>query len=174
MNLDGSTCLLCKTVRSKTDRNLRRHIERDILPYTCILDNCLCLERVYGDEYSWEVHMTADHEAVPYWVCLAVGSSEQCPAFEDKNDFISHLQQQHSKIKTEQIPILLSAWLRTSPVLLRSCPLCPFRRDNAKAMLSHTARPIYSFSLRSLPSELRAEDRREEFVYGDPPPYNPS
>lgn len=96
--------------------------------------------------------MFADHRGIPHWTCFACTSSEQHPSFDRKDKFITHLKGQHGGgITSQQIPILLSAWLRTSPVLIRCCPLCSYSHENAEAVLNHTAEHIHSFSLRSLP-----------------------
>lgn len=110
--------------------------------------------------------MFSDHRGRPHWTCFACASSEQHPNFDRKDEFITHIKGQHGEgITSQQIPILLSAWLHTSPVLIRSCPLCSYSHENWEVILSHTAEHIHSFSLMSLPWPSTKEEDSD--VYGD-------
>lgn len=110
--------------------------------------------------------MIADHSGLSRWICFACASSEQHPSFDDQTDFIAHLNEQHAKgIKSQQIPLLVSAWLRKSPALTRSCPLCSYFHEDADVILSHTAEHIHSFSLMSLP--WASTEEKDPDVHGD-------
>lgn len=103
----------------------RKHLSRDILPYTCILEDCPHPEKLYSTKDLWLSHMFKDHEGISNWVCLACNDSSARPMFYEKAAFIEHLEERHSRdIKPQQIIMLVSSWKRKTSVSIHSCPLC--------------------------------------------------
>ncbi|KAL4935315.1 hypothetical protein BDV06DRAFT_217514 [Aspergillus oleicola] len=144
----------CQTLSTSMGRGSqwKKHLSRDILPYTCILENCPNPEKLYHTKNLWLSHMFTDHGGIPNWVCLACNDSSARSVFYEKSAFIKHLEGRHvSGIKPQQIPMLVSAWQRKAPVSIHFCPLCGFEDQNSDAVLNHTAEHLHSFSLRSLP-----------------------
>ncbi|PYH52451.1 uncharacterized protein BO96DRAFT_415550 [Aspergillus niger CBS 101883] len=144
----------CQTLPASVGRGSqwKKHLSRDILPYTCILEDCPRPERLYHTKDLWLSHMFTDHGGIPHWVCLACnGSSEQRVFFED-SALTEHLEQKHSRgIKPQQIPMLASAWRRKQPPSIESCPLCGLTDPDFNVILNHVAEHLHAFSLRSLP-----------------------
>ncbi|GKZ34749.1 hypothetical protein AbraIFM66950_005105 [Aspergillus brasiliensis] len=130
----------------------KKHLSKDILPYTCILEDCPSPESLYHGRDLWLSHMFTDHGGIPHWVCLACNDSTERPVFYEESGLTDHLDRKHSRgIKPQQIPILASAWRRKRPVTIRSCPLCGLTDPDPNAVLNHVAEHLHSFSLRSLP-----------------------
>ena len=149
----------------------------DILPYTCILEDCSKASTFYMTRETWLSHMQNDHEGTEQWVCQACSQKNIYISFQEAADFTAHLQQQHDKrIKPQQIPMLLSAWRRKVPFEISACPLCCFASDDKNALLDHTAEHIHSFSLRALPwgpdEDLEeAKENPQEVEYFKTHPY---
>ncbi|OJZ81317.1 hypothetical protein ASPFODRAFT_222994 [Aspergillus luchuensis CBS 106.47] len=130
----------------------KKHLSRDILPYTCILEDCPLPERNYHTKDLWLSHMSTDHGSFPHWVCLACNESSERPTFYEESAFTKHLDETHSTgIKPHQIQMLVSAWRRKTPVTVGSCPLCGLTDLDVEAVLNHVAEHLHSFSLKSLP-----------------------
>jgi hypothetical protein len=129
----------------------RKHLIEDVLPYTCILEDCPCPMELYVNRQNWLDHMNKDHSGARHWICFACAEFER-PTFNKEDEFFDHLGHKHqSGIKASQIPVLLSAWSRTTPTNIQDCPLCPFQDNNASVLLGHIAKEVHAFSLRSLP-----------------------
>ncbi|KAI3048308.1 hypothetical protein CBS147352_6322 [Aspergillus niger] len=144
----------CQTLLASMSRGSqwKKHLSRDILPYTCILEDCPRPKRLYHTKDLWLSHMFMDHGGIPHWVCLACNGSSERRVFFEESALTEHLEQKHSRgIKPQQIPMLASAWRRKQPPAIRSCPLCGFTDPDSDAVLSHVAEHLHSFSLRSLP-----------------------
>lgn len=146
----------------------------DVLPYTCIVEDCRQADMFYTTKNSWLSHMGEEHGDTVQWVCHACSQKNIYATFRDPADFTTHLEQQHSKgIRPNQIPMLLSSWRRKVPFEISACPLCGFQSDDQMALLDHTAEHIHSFSLRSLPwapregLEIDDDDEEEEEEYGE-------
>jgi hypothetical protein len=133
----------------------------DILPYTCIVEECSRTDTFHMNKEAWLIHMNEEHGGTMQWVCHACSQKNIYATFGKSDDFTAHLEQQHGKgIKPGQIPMLLSSWRRKVPFKISACPLCSLQSDDQTALLDHTAEHIHSFSLRSLPWAPR--ERLEE------------
>ncbi|RAK89626.1 hypothetical protein BO79DRAFT_227827 [Aspergillus costaricaensis CBS 115574] len=144
----------CQTLPASMSRGSqwKKHLSRDILPYTCILEDCPRPERDYHTKDLWLSHMFTDHGGFSHWVCLACNDSSERPTFHEESAFTEHLDQTHSAgIKPQHIQMLVSAWRRKTPITIGSCPLCVPTDLDADAVLNHVAEHLHSFSLRSLP-----------------------
>ncbi|KAJ5381562.1 uncharacterized protein N7496_003990 [Penicillium cataractarum] len=151
---------------------MRKHLMGDVLPYTCIVEDCPQADMFYTTKETWLSHMGEEHGDTVQWVCHACSQKNIYATFRDPADFTAHLEQQHSKgIKPSQIPMLLSSWRRKVPFEISVCPLCGFQSDDQTAVLDHTAEHVHSFSLRSLPwaprEGLEIDDDDEEEEYGE-------
>lgn len=154
----------------------KKHLIGDILPYTCIIEECSQIDTFYMTKETWLSHMDEEHGGVEQWLCHACSQKNINATFVDSINFTTHLEEQHSKgIKPQQIPMLLLAWRRKAPLTFSSCPLCGFESDDQNALLDHTAEHIHSFSLRSLPwgpgTSLGEEVEEEKDSYFSQHPY---
>ncbi|PWY64409.1 hypothetical protein BO83DRAFT_455369 [Aspergillus eucalypticola CBS 122712] len=155
----------CQTLPASMSRGSqwKKHLSKDILPYTCILDDCPRPEINYHTKDLWLSHMFTDHGGFPHWVCLACNDSSERPTFYEESAFTEHLEQMHSTgIKPHQVQMLVSAWRRKTPVTVGSCPLCELT-DLDSDVLNHVAEHLHSFSLKSLPwapGDSESEDTR--------------
>ncbi|KAL3479410.1 hypothetical protein BJX99DRAFT_222568, partial [Aspergillus californicus] len=157
----------CQTLPASISRGSqwKKHLSRDILPYTCILEDCPHPEKLYHTKNLWLSHMCTDHGDDSKWVCLACNDSSAPPMFYERAAFIEHLEGTHSRgIKPQQIPILASAWQRKMSVSIHYCPLCGFGDQDSDTVLNHTAEHLHSFSLRSLPWAA-GEDESDNDLY---------
>lgn len=135
----------------------------DILPYTCIVDECSRFDTFHMNKETWLIHMNEEHGGTVQWVCHPCSQKNIYATFGKSDDFTAHLEQQHGKgIKPGQIPMLLSSWRRKVPFKISACPLCSFQSDDQAALLDHTAEHIHSFSLRSLPWAPRERLQEED------------
>ncbi|KAE8320572.1 hypothetical protein BDV39DRAFT_211546 [Aspergillus sergii] len=144
----------CQTLSTSVSRGSRwkKHLSQDILPYTCILEDCPHPEKLYHTKDLWLSHMLTDHGGISHWICLACNDSNEHPVFYEESAFIEHLEERHSRgIEPQHIPMLATAWKRNTLVSIRSCPLCGFEDQDLEAVLNHAAEHLHSFSLRSLP-----------------------
>lgn len=134
----------------------------DILPYTCIVEECSRTDTFHMNKEAWLTHMNEEHGGTVQWVCHSCSQKNIYATFGRSADFTAHLEQQHGKgIKPGQIPMLLSSWRRKVPFKISACPLCSFQSDDQNALLDHTAEHIHSFSLRSMPWAPREHFQEE-------------
>lgn len=153
---------LSKNKKSLTHYLYRRHLSGDIMPYTCVLENCPNPEVLYLTRKDWADHMEKDHESVQYWLCTACLEPIK---FHNKDHFIQHVRDQHiDAIPIDDDPSFADLCSYTGNQDLSSCPLClPETGFNSKRckgggsgidredVLSHVAEHVHAFSLYSLP-----------------------
>ncbi|KAJ6153608.1 purine and uridine phosphorylase [Penicillium chermesinum] len=114
--------------------------------------------------------MNEHHSGSDQWMCHICTQKNIYASFTISDDFVEHLEHQHSEgIEPRQIPMLILAWRRKAPPKFTSCPLCTFAGEEEKAVLDHIAEHIHSFSLRSLPwapAEGSSEPEGKNVKYG--------
>lgn len=165
------------TLPDDSDVSDRKHLMGDILPYTCIVEDCSQSDIFYMTKEAWLNHIDKEYGGTEQWVCHACSQKNIHATFHKSNHFTAHLQHQHSNgITPQHIPMLCSAWRRKVPIEISACPLCSFEDDDRDVLLDHTAEHIHSFSLRSLPWAPKdgcgEDDDGEEYgVYFKQHPY---
>ncbi|KAM3425902.1 hypothetical protein NHJ13734_009824 [Beauveria thailandica] len=149
-------------VNLKRRHRFLRHLAEDILPYTCVLEDCPRPQQSYRTRQEWFGHMNSDHKSSQYWLCFA------CPEpmkFCEKGGFTRHLQTEHDDtISVDQIPIFVNACMCNAPMTLSSCPLCAQSAsddEDPEVLLAHVAQHIHSFALESLPWPVPGEVEAE-------------
>ncbi|KAH8699354.1 hypothetical protein GQ44DRAFT_832153 [Phaeosphaeriaceae sp. PMI808] len=147
-------------------RRWRKHIVRDLEPYTCILDNCVTPDAFFAEKYQWLQHITDDHSHLTsYWECHLCEDSVQLGSEEM---FISHIMEQHRRaVKENQIPTFLKVCAKPKILDGMTCPLCSVgaidQDESGELLLDHIAEHIHSFALTSLPLLYADEhDKKDE------------
>lgn len=141
---------------------ISKHLSGDLLPYTCILEQCPLPQKLYRTRREWLDHMQTEHTGSHYWLCFACSEPVK---FDEENDFSFHLQSQHSDaVSIDQVPFFISECLCTGPVSLDRCPLCPILNEQEiepEGLLLHIAEHLHSFSLNALPWQVPGEKEAE-------------
>ncbi|KAK2800230.1 hypothetical protein FQN50_008194 [Emmonsiellopsis sp. PD_5] len=162
-------CQLTLPISNSRGVRWKKHLREDILPYTCVLEDCPQPHRLYTSREEWVKHMEADHIGSQHWVCFAC-TSMQPTKFTEEQDFVHHLQSDHrDHISPDQISFVVEESACTEPPTVSSCPLCPppppspsFDVEiDAGSLLYHVAQHIHSFSLYSLPWPAHGQMERE-------------
>ncbi|KAK6603633.1 Vegetative incompatibility protein HET-E-1-like protein 15 [Botrytis cinerea] len=132
----------------------KKHVADDLSPYTCILPDCVNPEVLFSTKETWRQHLLEGHQSFEYWVCFVCGDEKR---FQNEDAFTEHTKTIHAaSVKPDQIPLLRDICKRSTPMEIRSCPLCNWP-DGEKGtvdqgvLLDHIAIGIHSFSLRALP-----------------------
>ncbi|KAF3190604.1 hypothetical protein TWF788_008124 [Orbilia oligospora] len=152
---DSFKCPCCCQLlpRSLVDRNRwKQHLASDILPYACVLPECMEKLQFFVTRKDWEQHLNEKHGQ--YWncfICEQLAKSDN-HEFKDEKSISHHLQTFHKNaISLGEVPMLINASHHSKLPEIISCPLCPGPVDDEDIM-SHLARCLHDFSLRSLPS----------------------
>jgi WD40 repeat protein len=118
------------------------------------LPDCVNPEVLFSTKETWRQHLLKGHQSFEYWVCFVCGDDKR---FQNEDAFTEHTKTIHAaSVKPDQIPLLRDICKRSTPMEIRSCPLCNWP-DGEKGtvdqgvLLDHIAIGIHSFSLRALP-----------------------
>ncbi|KAH7130962.1 hypothetical protein EDB81DRAFT_609040, partial [Dactylonectria macrodidyma] len=123
-----------------------QHIDANMLPYTCIIEECPSPAVFFATKEEWDAHVTADH--APRWVCTDCSYSK--PIFRTENKCEDHLYTTHRIVYT-QVEDELDR-LKTIPRGISKCPICPFSgQPDYYNTVDHVMKHVREFSLRSLP-----------------------
>ncbi|EPS36560.1 hypothetical protein H072_9838 [Dactylellina haptotyla CBS 200.50] len=136
----------------------KKYLASDILPYTCVFQNCKLPLQLYLTREDWERHITTDHGQ--YWSCAACEQIGKRTEFSTENELVDHLRTAHrDSVDPQEIPMFVTASSSSKPVENIDCPLCPGPTDGEDS-LDHIAHCIHDFLLYSLPlpSDSDADD----------------
>ncbi|EPS37718.1 hypothetical protein H072_8571 [Dactylellina haptotyla CBS 200.50] len=139
----------------------KKHLAGDILPYTCILENCEAPLHLYLTRKDWENHIKTDHGQI--WSCTVCEQSGEMAEFQKEDDIIHHLKSQHqNEVGADEIAMFVDASCSSKPVEVIGCPLCS-GPEEGQDCFEHIAQCVHDFSLRSLPAPGEDDDPNNYF-----------
>ncbi|KAH8897709.1 hypothetical protein GQ53DRAFT_884487 [Thozetella sp. PMI_491] len=147
---------------SKNPSRWRGHVAQDILPYSCIYEDCATPDKMYLTADELVRHTHAEH-SVTRWVCDYCSSQDTSAegyVYESLEDWEQHMHQAHSgKFQPAQLSSLGKV-SRLQMFEAMTCPLCAYTTDVAKpALEDHILQHLHGFALRSLPFGTGAADK---------------
>ncbi|KAI0010163.1 hypothetical protein F4779DRAFT_579009 [Xylariaceae sp. FL0662B] len=123
----------------------KRHVFRDLRPYTCTFADCASPDKLFATRHDWIYHEVQLHRR--QWKCQECSRS-----FFDKKEMAAHLRQVHSPSGTER-QLLLLLEMSERPMDEAQIELCPFclATMSLKRLLVHIAEHMEQLALFSLP-----------------------
>ncbi|KAH7305787.1 hypothetical protein B0I35DRAFT_108670 [Stachybotrys elegans] len=126
----------------------RQHIIEDLLPYTCVIEECPAQTPLFSTRKEWEAHVEAEHGV--QWRCPLCEENDLI--FETEEGITHHLEAEHQDDVRELTLETLLPWSEIRRMGIASCPLCSsFGREDSPEIIHHVLRHVYEFSLRALP-----------------------
>ncbi|KAH7174588.1 uncharacterized protein B0J16DRAFT_348844 [Fusarium flagelliforme] len=128
----------------------KRHVFRDLRPYTCTYDDCPNPDKMYATRHDWIYHEMQMHRR--QWKC------QKCHVgFHNKISMADHLKKSHTESATSQLAIFLEMSERPLDDDYRmECVLCTSQLALSR-LLDHLAQHMEEIALFVLPS-LSDED----------------
>lgn len=165
----------------KANSRGRGHVKQDLMPYTCVFENCKSLKNneFFESSEEWMAHLVDTHSET-CWVCSL------CPAgpddideamFESIEAWQNHIRSVHPDMFPENQLEGLAGLSERVSLRPMACPLCQ-RSDETEAQpYDHIASHLHEFALRALPwmdnpkgesysnsvSSLRTENGHKKF-----------
>ncbi|KAK2596356.1 hypothetical protein N8I77_013250 [Diaporthe amygdali] len=151
-------CPYCAQALSGDYTNIsqwRGHVKQDLMPYTCVFENCKSLEtnELFESSEQWMAHLTNTHSET-LWVCSI------CPAGPDGNDeavfdsngaWQNHIGETHpDTFPAHQLDQLAGMSERVSLPPM-ACPFCRHYDETEAQPYDHIANHLHEFALRALP-----------------------
>ncbi|KAH7311136.1 hypothetical protein BKA65DRAFT_356292, partial [Rhexocercosporidium sp. MPI-PUGE-AT-0058] len=132
------------------------HVAQDLVPYTCVFEDCDTPEVLYGSTEEWMSHLRKTHSRTR-WVC------DHCLGDGDKNFYETSKQWESHVIEThggtfpvEQLQDLASMSQRTMLEPM-GCPLCYHNDPSEPNAYEHIALHLHGFALRALPWKIKGQ-----------------
>ncbi|KAK0365233.1 hypothetical protein LTR91_012604 [Friedmanniomyces endolithicus] len=128
----------------------RKHVARDLYPYTCPVVGCAAEDVLFAKQRDWRSHLSEQHRVVSHWACSICGDGLQ---YFNQHAFGEHVRVAHSASVIQQyLAAFVSMSQREVVDLPALCPVCSLAlaTDTSEAM-DHLAACIHSFSLLALP-----------------------
>ncbi|KAF3912832.1 hypothetical protein AA313_de0202675 [Arthrobotrys entomopaga] len=127
----------------------KKHLASDILPYTCVFENCARPLQFYLTRRDWENHIKNDHGQL--WTCFVCGEADETVEFNDEGSLVDHIRtKHHDSVDFDEIAMYVDASCSSKPAEATGCPLCAGPREG-EDFFEHIAQCVHDFSLRSLP-----------------------
>ncbi|KAM0346235.1 hypothetical protein ACHAPU_005661 [Fusarium lateritium] len=129
----------------------KRHVFRDLRPYTCTYDDCPNPDKMYATRHDWIYHEMQMHRRE--WKC------QQCDMSLDTKELMAeHLRSSHSSSANGQLPVLLDMSERPlDDAHMVKCMLCP-KESYLNRLLEHLAQHMEEIALFVLPSSTESDD----------------
>lgn len=110
---------------------IRKHVLKDIRPYSCLFPDCTEPETTFSSRKEWQNHEWKNHrpQKLVLWRCGGCPSGAE-KSFDDKSELLNHMIQDHLDGNTsfDLAGIADRFQVQTSKVGLRQkiqCPFCP-------------------------------------------------
>ncbi|KAI1196735.1 hypothetical protein F5X97DRAFT_202072 [Nemania serpens] len=146
-------CYMSLDAKLVKDRTAwKRHVFRDLRPYSCTFMECTNPNKLYTTRHEWKYHEMQIHRR--NWVC------HKCDCkFEEKDVLVQHLRDNHSGNWTDrQLSIILEMSERPmDESVILPCPLCKSQLSLAK-LFDHLAAHMEEISLFVLPNNSEPGD----------------
>lgn len=140
----------------------RAHVVQDVIPYTCIFEDCDSSDEMYLTAEALVAHMLDKH-SLPRWTCdycapstiLINPSAALGPrAFETATDWIDHIAKNHSDAMSANERSSLADLNKRQMMLPLNCPLCAFSVEYMDTRINdHFLLHMHEFSLLALPAD---------------------
>ncbi|KAI0552909.1 hypothetical protein F4679DRAFT_28866 [Xylaria curta] len=129
------------------DGQWKKHLAKDISPYTCILENCPTPYNLFATHNEWKDHVMNDHPS--QWHCPCCEGD--APVFKSLSAVINHIMSRHPDAISDSLEDLLSD-AEIKVMGITECPLCDSEGpQDSPELVEHVLQHIHDFSLRSLP-----------------------
>ncbi|KAF3149919.1 hypothetical protein TWF569_004835 [Orbilia oligospora] len=143
-------CCLQSLPVAYTERSQwKKHLAGDILPYTCIFQDCQQPLQLYLTRKDWEQHIKTEHGQI--WICAVCEQLGVTTEFSNEEELVEHLGTSHKdSVDSDEVQMFVTASSSSKPVEAVDCPLCT-GPDEGEDSLEHIAHCVHDFSLNSLP-----------------------
>lgn len=138
--------------RGPDDSIHRGHVAQDIIPYSCIFEECGAPDELYLTSDDLNRHMLKEHGTVR-WMCDFCSSrSSDIFMFATFDEWEYHMKQQHpTTFEHPQLPSLGKVSQRRV-IDLSHCPLCSYKTETiTQEVDEHILKHLHDFALRCLP-----------------------
>ncbi|KAI9687323.1 MAG: hypothetical protein M1822_002366 [Bathelium mastoideum] len=132
----------------------RGHVAEDLLPYSCIFEDCSRPDEMYVTSTELTDHLKKEH-CVKRWICPqcnSLSTRKEVLFFDAEQKWQEHMLTEHSQaFQPEQLPTLsrLATRAMIAPFI---CPLCrSLPTEAATDDIEHLARCLHGFALLALP-----------------------
>ncbi|KAF3172082.1 hypothetical protein TWF788_009525 [Orbilia oligospora] len=146
----------------KHQDNWRLHVVQDIIPYSCVIDDCDTPDEMYTTAERLLTHMLEKHSTAR-WTCSYCvyskginGLSDREPSwFDTAQEWDLHMTANHGDIVPPNQRDTLAELNKELAIGPLSCPLCEFTTDSADTKVdNHILQHLHEFSLRALPEDV--------------------
>ncbi|KAH6973708.1 hypothetical protein BKA56DRAFT_105064 [Ilyonectria sp. MPI-CAGE-AT-0026] len=142
----------CEAIPSsmlKVESAWKKHLSKDLCPYTCIATNCPTPHILYCTRAEWEDHLKEQHPKT--WKCQLCDDPGDV-VFHTDDQLVDHVSEEHMDSFPASLLGAVRLWPSSPSIGLKSCPLCykTGPRDSP-SLIDHVLEHTHSFALRSLP-----------------------
>ncbi|KAK6519711.1 hypothetical protein TWF506_000011 [Arthrobotrys conoides] len=158
--------------RSKREDNWRAHLVQDIMPYSCIIDDCDAPDEMYTTSEHLLVHMLENH-SVTRWTCdycsPAIGNGNstsidgESRLFDSAEKWELHISTKHNDTIPANQRATFAEMSKVAVIGPLTCPLCHFTADFEETDIGdHILQHLHEFALRALPEHTYIEARSSQ------------
>lgn len=139
---------------------------QDLDPFVCLVEDCSKSNELFNSEKDWIEHIRLEHRL--QWRCAARSHRKDPRVFSTRQDFESHMLQDHAgSFPESQLSLLAENSARPVGPIFDSCPLCdpaaeqelePGNGIGRSPLDRHILNHLVFLALRSLPWEENGDE----------------
>ncbi|QKX60481.1 uncharacterized protein TRUGW13939_07626 [Talaromyces rugulosus] len=162
---------------AKNEQSWKAHVAQDILPYSCIMEECSNDDEMYLKADQLLAHMRAKHSSTK-WTCNPCSThTKQASEFDQSDPQVlvffdsaeswqAHTEQEHGNLgPAPQRDILMELSKRQliGPLV---CPLCKTEPTEPRTGIDeHILKHLHEFALRALPGDAGSANEKESTTF---------
>jgi hypothetical protein len=155
----------------------RAHVAQDILPYSCIMEECSNDNEMYLKADQLLAHMRAKHSSTK-WTCnpcstnarLASESDQSDPQalvfFDSAESWQAHTEKEHENLGSAPQRDILTELSKRQFIGPLECPLCKTEPTEPRTGIDeHILKHLHEFALRALPGGAGSANEKESTAF---------
>ncbi|GAM43620.1 hypothetical protein TCE0_060f18575 [Talaromyces pinophilus] len=162
---------------AKNEQSWRAHVAQDILPYTCIMEECSSDNEMYSKSDQLLAHMKTRHPLTK-WACNPCSTntkqaSESDPSdpqilifFDSAESWQAHTEKEHGNLGPAPQRDILTELSQRQFIGPLECPLCKSEPTEPRTAIDeHILKHLHEFALLALPGDAAPANEKESSAF---------
>ncbi|KAF3396793.1 hypothetical protein DPV78_007762 [Talaromyces pinophilus] len=162
---------------AKNEQSWRAHVAQDILPYTCIMEECSNDNEMYSKADQLLAHMKTRH-SLTKWACNPCSTntkqaSESDPSdpqilifFDSAESWQAHTEKEHGNLGPAPQRDILTELSQRQLIGPLECPLCKSEPAEPRTGIDeHILKHLHEFALLALPGDAAPANEKESSAF---------
>ncbi|KAM3075289.1 hypothetical protein ACMFMG_007269 [Clarireedia jacksonii] len=162
---------------AKNEQSWKAHVAQDILPYSCVMEECSNNDEMYLKADQLLAHMRAKHSSTK-WICNPCSTNTKQASESDQSDpqdlvffdsaesWQAHTEKEHGNLGPALQRDILTELSKRQLIGPLECPLCKIEPTEPRTGIDeHILKHLHEFALRALPGDAGLANEKESTAF---------